>query len=324
MEVDDELLAYYQRELGYLRERGTDFARLYPKVASRLALGADESPDPQTERLIEASAFLAARVHRDIDREFPLIAAALLDNLCPTLGQPLPSITVAALAADPRQGKITSGLRMPAHSQLRAGSGSTACRMRTAWETVIWPLRVDDTRMVDGRQLRLRLQCDEGVALQDLELDTLRLHLGGDLADAMKLYDLLATRVRAVLLLRADGSLSRLPASCWRNIGFEPETQVLPASATSSTAYALLQEYFAFPRKFHFFELDGLRGQLGAGERCEILIEFDAQAALPPRIDAQALRANCVPVVNLFPRTSEPIRVQPGRHEYALEGAHQQ
>ena len=100
MRADDDLIEYYKQELVYLRRQGSDFAARYPKVASRLAFGGAESPDPHTERLIEANAFLAARVHRDLDREFPQVAAALLECQCPSLMQPVPSMSVASLALD--------------------------------------------------------------------------------------------------------------------------------------------------------------------------------------------------------------------------------
>ena len=69
----DELLEYYERELTYLRQMGADFAERYPKVASRLLLEPTRCEDPHVERLIEAAAFLAARVHLKIDDEFPEI-----------------------------------------------------------------------------------------------------------------------------------------------------------------------------------------------------------------------------------------------------------
>ena len=77
---DNELLDYYLRELDWLRTQGRDFARRYPKVGARLDLHGGESHDPHTERLIESVAFLAARVRRDIDSDFPQVASALLEN----------------------------------------------------------------------------------------------------------------------------------------------------------------------------------------------------------------------------------------------------
>ena len=45
-EALDTLLPYYRRELQYLRDMGRTFAEEYPKVARRLELGEQESPDP--------------------------------------------------------------------------------------------------------------------------------------------------------------------------------------------------------------------------------------------------------------------------------------
>ena len=74
----EELLSYYERELTFLRQMGKDFASTYPKVASRLQLEPDRCEDPHVERLLEAFAFLCARVHLKIDDDFPEI---MLDHL---------------------------------------------------------------------------------------------------------------------------------------------------------------------------------------------------------------------------------------------------
>ena len=59
----DDLLMYYERELAFLRQIGTEFAGKYPKIATRLLLESNKSEDPHVERLIQAFAFLAARIH---------------------------------------------------------------------------------------------------------------------------------------------------------------------------------------------------------------------------------------------------------------------
>jgi len=86
---ENDLLDYYRDEIAYLRVQGGEFAERYPKIAQRLLLSASESPDPHTERLMESFAFLAARVHRDIDGEFPAISGALLESTCPNLVHPV-------------------------------------------------------------------------------------------------------------------------------------------------------------------------------------------------------------------------------------------
>src|SRR5262249_44876498 len=91
----DELLAYYNTELAFLREMGAEFAARYPKVAARLMLEADKCEDPHVERILEGVAFLTARVRHKIDDEFPEITNALLGALYPHYQRPVPSMTVA-------------------------------------------------------------------------------------------------------------------------------------------------------------------------------------------------------------------------------------
>ncbi len=50
--------------------------------------------DPHVERLLEAFAFLAARVHLKIDDEFPEITEALLSIFYPHYMRPMPSMSI--------------------------------------------------------------------------------------------------------------------------------------------------------------------------------------------------------------------------------------
>ena len=86
----DDLLLYYERELTFLRQMGAEFAVKYPKIASRLMIEPDKCEDPHVERMLEAFAFLAARVHLKIDDEFPRFTQHLLEILYPHYLAPIP------------------------------------------------------------------------------------------------------------------------------------------------------------------------------------------------------------------------------------------
>ena len=88
--MSDQLLPYYERELKFIRQMAAEFAEKYPKVAGRLLLQPDTCEDPHVERLIEAFALLAGRVHHKLDDEFPEITEALLDVLYPHYLRPVP------------------------------------------------------------------------------------------------------------------------------------------------------------------------------------------------------------------------------------------
>lgn len=316
---DNDVLDYYLRELAWLRTQGQEFARRYPKVGARLDLHGGESRDPHTERLIESVAFLTARVRRDIDAEFPQVATALLDNLCPSLLAPIPSMTVVQMVLNGAQGKVTAGLKIPRHSALVASAdGGEEVRFRTAWETTLWPLAVTSATVDDDGCILLQIAMQPGGDLSELELDSLRLHLCGDWGTVATLYECLAVRVRHLQVEQADGRVQRLPASACRRVGFDPEHAVLPVAPGAHPAYALLQEYFAFPQKFHFFDIHGLRALKLRGDSFTLRIDAGGSTRKLRALAASHVRLGCVVAINLFPRTSEPIQYDHTQHEVLL------
>ena len=133
--IREDLLNYYERELTYIRQMGAEWARKYPKLAGRLLMEPDRCEDPHVERLLEGFALLAARVHLKINDDFPEISSALLECLFPHYIRPVPSMTVVECQLDPEQGKLSTGLRIPAGSTLQSNRlNGVACKFRTAYE----------------------------------------------------------------------------------------------------------------------------------------------------------------------------------------------
>src|SRR6516225_10983393 len=139
MSMRDDLLLYYERELDYIRKMAVQFAERHPKVASRLVLEPTKCEDPHVERLLEAFAFLAARVHLKLEDEFPEITEALLSVVYPQLVRPIPSMSVVEFQLDPEKGKLTSSLKIdrltPLHSKAING---IPCTLRTCYDTTLW------------------------------------------------------------------------------------------------------------------------------------------------------------------------------------------
>jgi len=322
--MSDDLLEYYRRELAYLRTQSADFAARYPKVAQRLVLSGGESADPHTERLIESVAFLTARVHRDLDRDFPAVAGAMLDNLCPSLTQPVPAMTVVQMTLDPSQGKVTAGIAVARGTMLSttADSGEN-CRFQVASDSTLWPLQVAGIKLEDTRTLRLDLRCDSGGDVAELELDCLRLHLAGDLMTTMPLHELLVSGLEHIEVLAGGGAVHRLGPRSLVEVGFAEDETILAQPGHAHPAYALLQEYFAFPRKFQFFDLQGLRGCLGSGAGFSLRLVFNRSARVLAQVRADTFRLGCMPAVNLFRLTSEPIRLDRRHYEYLLMADYQ-
>ena len=99
----DELLGYYERELIFLRRMGAEFARKYPKIAARLQIDEEKIEDPHVERIIEAFAFLSARVSLKLDDELPEITESFLNVIYPHYLAPIPSLAITQFSyASPR------------------------------------------------------------------------------------------------------------------------------------------------------------------------------------------------------------------------------
>ena len=96
-DFDNRLIELYRGEMQYLRQAGRDFSVKYPRIASRLELSEQESPDPQIERLLESFAFLTARIQARIDDQSSLVPEALLQQLYPFLSDPTPPMSTACL-----------------------------------------------------------------------------------------------------------------------------------------------------------------------------------------------------------------------------------
>jgi type VI secretion system protein ImpG len=338
----DELLAYYERELTFLRQMGAQFAEKYPKIASRLALEPDRSEDPHVERLLEGFAFLAARIHLKVEDEFPEITEALLTILYPHYLRPLPSMSIAEFQIDREQNTPPEGLTIPRFSlaHTRPVDG-LPLKFRTAYDTTLWPVtltgaqwttpdrlqpavRVPDTVAA----LRLTLRCTGAATFDKLKMRSLRFYLNGESNLAHNLYELLGSNCNQILLRdpsqRSATRTIALDPSNLKPVGFGEDDAILPYPRRSFLGYRLLQEYFSFPEKFFFFDLNGLNPVAGFKDAVEIIFcissfeRRDRQQGLEVGVSEKTFRLGCSPIVNLFPQTAEPILLSHTRYEYPI------
>jgi type VI secretion system protein ImpG len=293
--------------------------------------------------MLEAFAFLAARVHLKIDDEFPEITEALLTVLYPHYLRPIPSMSIVEFDLDPAQGNLSTGLPIPKGSVLYSPPvNGVPCKYRTCYDTTLWPLRLAEAqwRSPDRFQpplkadataaLRLEIRCFQDVTFDKLDLRSLRFHLNGEGALVHGLYELLAGKCTQIVIRDpATGSRVKpvwLDADRLRPVGFEESEGALPYPLRSFTGYRLLQEYFAFPDKFFFFELSGLEQLASAGfkDRAEIIFliskfeRTERQQTLEIGVSEKTVRLNCTPIVNLFQQTAEPILLSHTVYDYPI------
>jgi len=319
--MTDELLPYYERELTHLRELGAEFARAHPKIAGRLRLGADAIEDPHVSRLIESVAFLNARVRKKLDDDLPELTDAVLGTLCPHHLAPIPSMSIVQLECDP---ELTAGYDVPAGARLETDRGyGKVCSFRTVYPVTTWPIRLVEARLIGApfqaprgsgsaaAVLKLAFEtAAQQCAVGELGIDRLRLFLRGQPARVQQLYELLLEHTERVVVAVGpdDPEAVVVGPDAIRAVGFEPDEAILPFSGRTPHGHRLLTEFFTFPQKFQFIDLNGLgSGSVRADERLELYVYLaESSPDLEQSITTESFGLGCTPIVNLYRRRAEP------------------
>lgn len=331
----EQLLPYYERELGFLRRYSREFSERYPKIAGRLLIGGEVCEDPHIERMIESFALLNSRIAKRLDDDYPEFTEALFEVLYPHYLRPFPSCSIARMDFSGAAAQLTSASEIPRGTQLttRPVRGA-ACTFRTAYPVTVSPLTLSQATfaaIIDAPEaVRLPPQATSSISLTiassaaqvgpaQLGLAKLRVFIDGEPSFCAALRDALFLRGVSAYV-EADGNgrwlpLSAIPLSA---AGFGEDESLIDFSARSHAAYRLLTEYFCFPEKFNFFDIDlaALTALLPSG--CKTITLHLALSGL--RTDSNVARMlgtlstnnvllGCTPVVNLFRQRGEPIRL---------------
>jgi len=342
--MDPRLLKYYNSELRHLREMGGEFAEEFPKIAARLGMDGFECADPYVERLLEGFAFLAARIQLKIDAEFPRFTQHLLDMVYPNFLEPTPSMAVVQFQPDLAEGSLNEGFCIERDTALRskiAESQQTPCEYRTAHTVHLWPIQITEAEYLSNvgavanfgvpslkglkAAIRIRLHTTAGLKFNDLKLETLPVFLRGHGELPMQLYEQLIGDCLAVCMQPTDKSQTwqylNKDNDAISQLGFADEQALLKYSPRSFQGYRLLQEYFAFPERYLFAELNGLKQaimQCDAQEMDVIILLERSKETLINAVDSSQFALFCAPVINLFPKRVDPIYITQKSSEFHI------
>ncbi|WP_158227158.1 type VI secretion system baseplate subunit TssF [Mangrovitalea sediminis] len=332
--MDDALLKYYNDELTYLRRLGVEFAERHPKIAGRLKMSEDTIEDPHVSRLLEGVAFLTARISHKLDEEFPEIAGSLLGIVAPDYLAPVPSMTMAQITLARDQ---ESPIKITPDEALTTEEGLPhAVTYEPAYPSTLLPLSIQNVSleglpfeapvMAATRGCKALLKVTlRGLSPQleigALDIDRLCFFLRGGPQQAYLLHERLLTDCQGVVIATPDGSQVRyLQPESLRPVGLDSEEAVIPYGPRHFTGTRLLAEYFLFPQKFQFIELQGLANTLqGIGN--EVTLYFYLRTPCPQlenRLTEQHLAINVVPLRNYFRQGGEPHRLEPGQNEFRI------
>lgn len=340
-----QLNDYFAAELAGLRTSVIDFAEENPRIAEELSLNKHnegKSRDPHIEMLIQSFAWMTSRLRQNIESESGKLPAILLQQLYPQLISSIPSMAIAechvnGFAANFDNGYLLHGRQHMEPVKIKGNPEQVAklsiCRMSTCHDTVLWPLKVsqvnklsaDDEKDICKRFIKPQSiiqigieETDEGAA-KDISLNNpLRFYINLNEQFRFKFYDFISRHFIGAILQNDHGeTVARLTKNDLHLCGFEDNQRLFPACHYQDLGFSLLQDYFSFPEKFMFFEITGLEDvqpQFGFS----IKLIFNENIPKNIELNNSSLKLNCVPIINLFEKTSEPIPLQHKDYRYRL------
>ncbi|WP_281648665.1 type VI secretion system baseplate subunit TssF [Parendozoicomonas sp. Alg238-R29] len=336
--MSEKLLPLYEKELAFIQQSAGEFARRHPSVASSLQLDADTVGDPLVSQLLSGFAYLNARIQQKLDDEFPEMTEAMLETLYPHYLRPIPSMTVVQF--EPEE-LLDAPATVPAGTMLDTEQVSGAgCRFTTRYDATVPALSVNNASLmprpfvapasnkITDANAVLKLEFGtlaEEAAIGDVVSETTRFFLRGQPQHVYPLYDLLLTKAVKLVVARGedDPHPQFLDVDAIRAVGFEEDEGIIPYPDNAFLGYRLLTEYFVFPEKFLFIDIDGLNKPLAGNEsqsfHLYIYLE-EGSEELEHQLSAKMFALGCAPAVNLFPQRAEPVTLDHTRYEYPVIG----
>ncbi len=342
----EQLLPYYERELGLFRQYTREFSSRYPKAAGRLLIAGDTCEDPHVERLIQSVALLTARVAKRLDDAYPQFTHALLDTLYPHYLRPFPACSIVRIADDeaPGGGQLAQLAHVPRGTLLRSQPvQGVACKFTSVYDVTLAPLAISrlhfsaiidappGLRLPDGASALLSIQftsSSDNYHLDQPGFANLRLFADGEPSVRAALLDALFLRgAGAYVALDEHSPWLAVDGTPLAPAGYADDDALIPISARSHPALRLLTEYFAFPEKFHFIDISWSRLAALLPKQCRQFtlhlplkgVRSDShEARLLSGVSRDNLLLGCTPVVNLFAKSAVPIRLTHTEPDYAL------
>jgi type VI secretion system protein ImpG len=333
--MNHELVTLYNDELSALRKRGQAFANAFPKVAGRLKLGHGNVEDPMVGRLIESFAFLTARVRQELHQERENLSENFVQLLYPHYYLPIPACSTVSFTP---ASSLDQAYTIPAKTVLSTTlTNSDPVNFSTVYPVTIYPIEIsiieyrrEGIQHKPGLGKKVALSSlsvtlstlNAKLNLAELGITKLRFFINGQGAVSGRLFELLFAHTQSIELTQGveQESIS-LDKDCLKSVGFSTEEGLLPYPENSFLGYRYLTEFFAYPDKFYYFDLENLDRVLTTETQQTITVTFyfdEFAAELVKLIDAQTLLLHTIPIINLFEQSAEPITFDHSKTEYPI------
>lgn len=267
--MPDSLMAWYERELGFLRTGAKTFSEEHPELAGHIGLSYDGVSDPHVSRVIESFALLNARLSRQLSEDSTKISNSLLQILFPLVLQSLPSASLIQVAPSKDQATVAT---LPSGTRFRAYiDDELSCQFHTTRDLQLCPFDIAGTD-IELRPFSFSHTHPPEKATGVLKLDIsmldpsahfcdlvdfgeLTIHFLGLPRHQALMYDILCRNCCDMVLMDDSGLQKPLPLNNFAPVGFVDRDCMITHDNTTFLDHQMIMEVLSWPELFYGFRL---------------------------------------------------------------------
>ncbi len=330
---------YFHNELQQLKQGMQQFTQEHPQHAKQLGLQNNaQHNDPYAERLLQGTAYLAAKIRERIEDDLPDLTERLLAQVQPSLLKPMPAMTVLHL--QPRIGQLQQPCSIPTATMFYTQNTGEKSAQATEEDRLYYfhtcsslhinPLSIDSLSLHTSDQqvanaeglLRFKLCLADNSEISLDSLKNLSFYIHAPQSQACRLQHALLTQVAAISISAEQGG-----ARTAVNLGGQAliswpllNSVDLTGNVSGAAAFDVVRRYFHCPEALRFITFDLSLAHTMLTEHGSIVVELQLRT-LPETasdIKPEMLQLNCVPAINLCARDAQPILLDHTCSDYPL------
>lgn len=330
----EELLPYYEKQLQEFSQQSREFALKYPKIAQRLALNQEQIDDPHIERLIQAFSLIAARIDKKIADSYDFFTRSLFEVMFPQYLRHFPACSVVSFEDLQKLKQLTEPHIIPKQTKLKSRSfKGVQCEFNTAYEVRLLPISLVKLEFKTLQHTHAHLTQNASLNFHFSLLNPLQSWL---YQEKLPIYLDAISNFPLQLLDQIFKKETRFSVRVghqsfdinnpFEMMGFSEAEALLPLDQHTHHAYRLLMEYFCFPEKFNYLNLNlsQLKAFITTQSEFELLIHLKLNLNDPASVrnyselDVENFKLFTTPVINLFEKQAEPQKINHQQLEYPL------
>lgn len=330
----EELLPYYEKQLQEFGQQSREFANKYPKIAQRLSLNQEQIDDPHIERLIQAFSLISARIDKKLHDSYEVFTRAIFEVMFPQYLKPFPACSVVSFDDAIKIRQLKSSQQIPKQTVLKSKSiRGVQCEYRTTNQVNLLPIALKSVNFKTHASTHVHLNRNATLSFgfeifnqqqRLLEQQKLPIYLDAISSFPLQVLDCIFKPETGFSVIAHNQEIDF--QNPFELMGFTEAESALPVDQHTHHAYRLLIEYFCFPEKFNFLNLNlsflkDLNIETAAFElHIHFKINLNDQAMVRnySELNSANFKLFATPVINLFPKQAEPQKIDHLRLEYPL------